>query len=310
MRKEIFEDGSFFFQILFICFVALVSLLVFFLVGILFALPFSHWNAGELLSSLNNMNDPASIGVLKYFQSLQTVGLFIVPPVFIALLFSSDGIKLLSVRKKPDTRAIVISSWLILASIPCINYLAEVNSQMHFPSIFSGLELKMKAMETEADQLTTIFVRADSLGILMVNLFVIALLPAVGEELMFRGLLQRLFSRWTKNAHWGIFIAAFTFSFIHFQFYGFIARLVLGMLLGYMLYWSGSIWVPITAHFVNNGFAVVIAFLEQRKLVPTGLENIGSAPNTHFYIVLSVVLSIALMFFLYKRQRILERNAG
>src|SRR5207344_1198984 len=99
---------------------------------------------------------------------------------------------------------------------------------------------------------------------LAINLFIIAFLPALGEELFFRGMMQKLFSQLTKNNHLAIIITSIIFSAIHLQFYGFLPRMVLGIFLGYLLVWSGSLWLPILAHFVNNASAVLFTFLDNQ----------------------------------------------
>ena len=89
-----------------------------------------------------------------------------------------------------------------------------------------------------------------------------AILPAIGEELLFRGVFQRLLTEWTRNIHWGIILAALLFSFFHFEFYGFLPRFLLGVFFGYLFVWTSSIWVPILAHFTNNFIIVVYSFYQ------------------------------------------------
>ena len=99
----------------------------------------------------------------------------------------------------------------------------------------------MKNAEEEATKLREAFLNINSAFQFVIVFFMVAILPAIGEELLFRGVAQRLFSEWTKNVHWGIFISAFLFSALHMQFYGFVPRLLLGMMFSYMLEWSGSL---------------------------------------------------------------------
>jgi hypothetical protein len=135
----------------------------------------------------------------------------------------------------------------------------------------------------------------------------VAVLAAIGEELIFRGLLQRLFLEWTRNVHVAVFISAFIFSAFHLQFYGFFGRLVLGLILGYLFVWTGSLWVPIAVHFVNNAMAVIVSFLDARGVIATDLENFGSSRN---YLVITgsfLLMVFILLLIRYHEIRVAER---
>jgi membrane protease YdiL (CAAX protease family) len=138
---------------------------------------------------------------------------------------------------------------------------------------------------------------------LLLNLFVVAILPAIGEELIFRGAFQKLFSQLFKNKHIGIWLAAALFSAIHLQFYGFIPRMLLGAIFGYLLYWSGSLWVPIWAHFVNNAMGVTLSYLSQKGIVSEDIENIGTLEDGAVYIIASLLIVSSLLVWGYKNKR-------
>jgi membrane protease YdiL (CAAX protease family) len=174
---------------------------------------------------------------------------------------------------------------------------------MQFPEWLSGVEKWMQNAEENAAELTEAFLKVETTGGLIFNLFMIAFLPAIGEELLFRGVIQRIFTRMTKNYHWGIWIAAFLFSALHIQFYGFVPRLLLGVLFGYLLIWSGSMWLPIVAHFVNNGFAVIAMYLVDKNIVNPKVENIGSSSDEFVAIGLSLVVVVLLMVLIKKENR-------
>ena len=110
----------------------------------------------------------------------------------------------------------------------------------------------------------------------MVNILIIAVIPALGEELLFRGVIQQLFLKWNGKVHLSIWLTAFIFSAVHMQFLGFFPRLILGAVLGYMLVWSGSLWLPIIAHFTNNAFAVVVTYFIGVNKVDPSIESMGS----------------------------------
>jgi membrane protease YdiL (CAAX protease family) len=116
---------------------------------------------------------------------------------------------------------------------------------------------------------------------------------------LFRGLLQRLLKEWLGNIHFAIFMAAFLFSAMHMQFYGFFPRMLLGIMFGYLFYWSGSLWVPICAHFINNGSAVIFSYLGQRGLLSGNYEDFGATENV-FLILMSGLIIPVLFFFIYR----------
>jgi membrane protease YdiL (CAAX protease family) len=107
---------------------------------------------------------------------------------------------------------------------------------------------------------------------------VVAVLAGVSEELLFRGVLQNIILKTTKNPHLAIWFTAFTFSFIHFQFYGFVPRMLLGALFGYLYFWTKSLWIPMFAHIVNNGFTLIMAYMNDMKMVKVDIEDTKSVP--------------------------------
>ena len=135
---------------------------------------------------------------------------------------------------------------------------------------------------------------------LLINLLMLAIIPAVGEELFFRGCLQRIFSRWVGNQHVGIWIVAFIFSAIHLQFFGFLPRMLLGALFGYLLLWGGSLYVPIFAHFINNAMVVIVSYVYQQQGI--SMDQIGRTEPSNWYICLfSFAVTTILLYGFYIR---------
>ncbi len=145
-------------------------------------------------------------------------------------------------------------------SYPTVSFLTQMNSQMILPDAFSELAQTLRSMEDAAMETTTLILSVEHGGGLLLNLLLIALLPAVTEELFFRGALQQLLHRWLGNGHVAVWIAAAIFSLIHFQFYGFLPRMVLGALLGTLFLYSHNLWIPILFHFVNNATVILLHF--------------------------------------------------
>jgi membrane protease YdiL (CAAX protease family) len=133
---------------------------------------------------------------------------------------------------------------------------------MTLPAFLEPLEQWMKTSEEEAKLLTEKFLSLTTFDGLIINLLLMAVLPAIAEELTFRGVLQNLFT--VSNLHIAIWCSAVLFSAVHLQFYGFLPRMLMGALFGYMLVWTGSLWTPILMHMTNNAMAVILYFVAQR----------------------------------------------
>jgi len=161
----------------------------------------------------------------------------------------------------------------------------------------------MRNMETEAEKLTESFLVTHTNFDLIINLSMIALLPAVGEELLFRGVLQNLIQQATKNQHWAVIITGFIFSAIHMQFFGFLPRFMLGVFLGYLLVWTGSIWAPILAHFINNGSAVLLSYYEQKNAININEEKIGIREGEFWMVIASVIITVSACYILYRSKQ-------
>ncbi len=174
----------------------------------------------------------------------------------------------------------------------------KLNNSIPFPEALASWETWMQAQEADAAEMLKGFLAMDHIGDLLINLVVIALMPAITEELLFRGGLQQLLEKWFKGPHLAIIITGFIFSAIHMQFYGLFARWILGIVLGYMFYWSRNLWYPIIAHFLNNGVQVLLVYLGY--ISATEAESSAAAYDelTWLHILIPSVL-FALFTYLY-----------
>ena len=277
-------------QLLTVIFIMITFYFVLFSLGLLLAVPLFGMSFGELSALLSQGTGFDDINVLKYFQSIQTLGLFVVPPFIAVRYFYHRPVMALGLRGTFTKGSLVAAVLMVWVAVPFINFLTQLNQEVHLPWFFEYLEEWLMEKEGTTKQMTRQLLQADTVGVLAINIFVIGLLPAVGEELLFRGLIQRIFTQWTRNAHWGIVIAAFLFSAMHIQFYGLIPRMFLGVMFGYLLLWSGSIWLPVIGHFVNNASAVVYYYFfdEGARFSSTHFDTMG----VHFPLVLLSSLMI------------------
>jgi uncharacterized protein len=302
MANTAFREMKPFAQFMFSLFVMLVSVMVFMIVAIIFAIPF--FGLDTLMNSLTpaGMDSAEGLGFLKYFQVVQSIGLFVFPPFVLGWLYHGNFSEYLLIDRTTTFDTYLYAGLAVLVLIPLINFTGEINSQMKLPESFSGLENWMRTMEDTAKVMTEKFMKVESISGLMFNLFMIAILPAIGEELMFRGVIQRIFTNWTKNYHLGIWISAFLFSAMHMQFYGFLPRMLLGGMFGYLLVWSGTMWVPILAHFVNNTMGVLGYYLIDKGTITKDIEEWGTGTEQIPLLIFSIVLSGLLLFLIYRNQ--------
>jgi membrane protease YdiL (CAAX protease family) len=202
----------------------------------------------------------------------------------------------LSSGPTPDYRIFLWSIITILVGMPLMEYIIQWNESLVLPGGFEDTEKWMRDSETQLAELTKFLIDFHSPMDFVIGLAVIAGLAALGEELFFRGVLQTLFERYTGNYHIAIWMSAGIFSFIHFQFFGFFPRLLLGALFGYLYVWNRNIWIPIVAHLFNNGWTLTMQYLYQQKQIAVDPEKLGEI--TPWW---SVVISLVLVVFYIRR---------
>jgi len=258
---------------------------------------------GQKLSLLQDFSNPNIIKGMKIGQAVSVLFIFIIPSFLFAYYSSEKKISYLKMNTGFKMISGIIIVILVFAVMPLINWTGELNSHLSLPSFMSGIENWMKASEESLKTLTEAFLQMNSIGDLIVNIIVVALLAAVGEELLFRGCMQNIFLEWTKNKHAAVWITAILFSALHAQFYGFLPRMLLGVVLGYLYIWSGSLWLPMLFHFLNNGMAVLFAYLIGKGIITEQAETIGAGETPMYYILVSAVISIGLMGLIYKNRK-------
>jgi membrane protease YdiL (CAAX protease family) len=255
--------------------------------------------ADNLLTDAGN----ADIAFLRYLLIMEQICFFIIPSVYLLKQMKGSPGNINLYFPVPSGKEAVLVILLAFCLFPVTGFMGELNSGLHLPEWLSGIETWMTKKENEADSLLAMISAADTFGVMMLNLIIIALLPAIGEEMIFRGIFQRIFQRLFRNDHLGIWFIAFIFSAIHLQFFGFIPRFILGLAFGYLYYWGGTLWLPILAHFVNNAVPTVSAYLG-------GLKEINTQPDTALWIqmlILPAPIVIAVMILLYFRRNYISR---
>ena len=286
-----------------LCFIFLMA---FFFLGMYLVRPFFGITTIDVVAqnAITNPNGVAmninQVNALKFLQFMQSVGAFLIPALLFAKIKFPDG-DYLRLNAKITFLFVVLGILILITSTPFIDFMYYLNQQLQLPSFLSGLEKSISDTEKADEQLILLFLKTPRPTDLWINLIVIAIIPALSEELLFRGCVQQLLREGTKNTHVAVWGTAFLFSFIHFQFYGFVPRLLLGGLLGYLFVWSGSLWVPIIAHAFNNGVQIVLAYMHEHGMIQLDITSDQMLPVS--VTVIATVICVGLLF-VYRRMTI------
>ena len=261
---------------------------------------------GDIKTLLQN---PASLShgwwLMMSVQLLNQAGLFLLPTLL--HWFINEKRRLADFNGQPVGQ---VMGWglvilLTISLMPVNSLIIGLNQALTLPDSLAPLERWIRAKEDQMAELTKFLTTFRTVPQLAMAMLTIAVMPALSEEVLFRGVLQRKFIVWTGSIHAGIWLAAALFSAIHLQFYGFVPRMLLGALFGYLYVWSGNLWVPMLAHFVNNGFTIFLIFLYNRRLTSINIDSTGSVPLP-VVLVGALVTTTALV--LFKRMNTNKRN--
>jgi membrane protease YdiL (CAAX protease family) len=291
------EENSAYVQLLILVAYALAGLLISTIIG--FIILIGMYGLQVVLNPANLMGENLKyLNGLKIFQIVSTIGLFVLPPLFLS---QTEGRKVSHFYgfKQPVWTVLLMVLLIMMFSLPLMEYLASLNQKMTLPGWLKGVEDWMRQKEDEMARTTVLLLTVRQPLDFFVNLLMIAILPAIGEELMFRGGIQRAFLRMFNNPHVAIWLTAIIFSAIHVQFFGFFPRLLLGALFGYIYFWTKSLWYTMFAHFLNNGYSVCIALYMQKHNMP--LDSTENSTNFHWYGYLLSFIFTALLIFYFKK---------
>jgi hypothetical protein len=305
MKKAWLSYLTPFTKIIFVLMLIMVGLILAVLGGLFLTMIQYHTDLAKAILVLSNVSDPSCIPLLKELQILQSVFLFIIPALIAGTLFEGSSTGYFGMKKIPSGSILMMILIIMMISLPMINGMVSLNEMMKLPASLGGMEKWMKETEDQAAQITENFLDVHSMGGFGINILMIAVIPAIGEEMVFRGLFQRLLGEWFNNIHVAIFLAAFLFAAVHLQFYGLLPRMMLGVMFGYLYLWTGTLWAPVFAHFLNNGAAVLISYLSNTGIIHADYEKFGSTNNV-FLITGSVLFTMALLYgvFMISRRKI------
>lgn len=287
--------------------VLIMTIVGFFAIGPFLALaivvPFYPGGILDMANAMSNpVNNPEVRGVMMGAQGLTTFFAFIVfPLIYIRKVLNIDFKRVFGEVPTPAITLLVFA--IVIIFMIANSLFIDWNQNVSFPSFLQGFENWARAVENQAAEVTEFLTASTKTTHFLVSLLVIAVLPAIGEELVFRGLIQDHLHAITQNKHIAVWVAAFLFSFLHMQFFGFVPRMLLGALFGYLFVWSGNLMYPIIAHFFNNGFTLFMVYWYQKGAIDFDIESTDAVPLTNVMVAMAVTAVLLYLFALHFRKR-------
>ncbi len=252
----------------------------------------------ELLNMLSNITAyPEYRTMFLSYQAMSSVGGFIIAPVIFYYTLVGKNVISAFIKFPSNIYTTLLITIIMVLSFMVVNTVfIDWNANIKLPEYFSGFENWAEDLENSMKVLTEYLTEFESTGYLILAIIVIAVIPGIGEELLFRGFLQNILKRIFKNDHAAIWVAAILFSAIHFQFYGFVPRMLLGALFGYLYVWTGNLLVPMMAHFLNNGISILALYVYKKGLTDIDVESTEAMP-TMYIIIFSALFAVTLIYF-------------
>ena len=262
------------------------SRLLIFMLLLIFGIVFSSV-LGVFIAMING-GEITDLKNLQIIQVLNQVIGFLMPPVVYVMLVKDKPFNYLGFTKLPAWSLLGIVA--MFAVIPFLSWVTEWNDGIVFPESMRAIEEQLRGIQEKTEEVIKLFIGQ---GSLFSSLLIIAALAAISEELLFRSVIQKALIKLFKNAHVAIIVTALIFSAFHGDFFGFVPRFILGLMLGYMFWMSGSIFPSMLMHFVNNATIVMLYYLNTRGFIDIDVESFGSTDNV-LVIILSLIVTVAI----------------
>lgn len=240
----------------------------------------------------------------------QDITFFILPAIVTAVIICRQPADFLMIRHCPGVVQLLLTIATVIAAVPMMNCIIEWNMSLHLPDSLHAVEEWMKESEESAAKFTDTLLGGTGINSFIVAVLIVGFLAGFSEEIFFRGTIQRLFITSKVNVHIAVWSTAFIFSAIHFQFFGFVPRLLLGVFFGYAVAWSGNLWLGVAGHFTNNVIAaagMTIAkspeIVEEAETVLTGSSSSILSGTSPAAAIISTAITVLLIFALRKVSR-------
>ena len=251
------------------------------MVGVGLIGPLFHINAMDFITALNDNTDalkgtPAFISALKFLQGISEM-VFLAPALVFALMMGPKN-NFLKLNRSTYLIPVLLALAILITAQPIVAYLQDLNENMQLPAYMHGIMNWMRDAQNKADAISKILLKMPDLKSLIINIVIVAAIPALCEEAFFRGTIQQILGKWIQNKHVVVWTTAIIFSAVHGEFFGFVPRMVLGAVLGYLFLWSGNLWYSIIGHMTNNGLGVIVSYLYQAKIISYNPDSNDTGP--------------------------------
>ena len=237
----------------------------------------------------------------------QAIVVFLVPAILLLYAYTKRPFYFIGITRRINIRVLGIFLGVMILFIPGINLLSSIN-YWAANQIFTQESLFFKMFE-QNEKLLDFIVQQTTAENIFIQLFVMAIVPAITEEFFFRGMLQTYSFRVFANKHIAIFFAAAIFSILHADIYNFIPRTIMGCMYGYIFVWYGNLWIPIIAHFVHNASVVVILYYISQGTIPQSIETIGDTSNNLILGAVSILFVTFVSIRTLRKQRVMKYNS-
>lgn len=279
----------------------LISLGGVFLIGQVMAIVAALIMIGSLDQLQNILLNPEAYpdhrSTVLIMQGMSSLGGFIITPLIYYYLMVKGKLLDDFVKLPSNSFTILVITIVMVFSFMIVNTVfIEWNANLELPAFMSGFEKWAAGLEESMADLTKFLTEFETTGYFILSIVVIAVIPGIGEEILFRGFLQNILRKIFHNDHVAVWAAAILFSAIHFQFYGFVPRMLLGAVFGYLYLWSGNLLVPIVAHFLNNSVSLLSLFVYQKGLTDFDAESTEALP-TMYVLIFSALFVATLVYF-------------
>ncbi|MDE5646471.1 MAG: CPBP family intramembrane metalloprotease [Muribaculaceae bacterium] len=248
-----------------------------------------------LTSRMSNAGAAVRISIV-----LQDILIFILPAVATAVVMTRLPARFLSIDIPPRWRLLLLAVISLFAAFPLLNCIVAWNEGIHLPAQYADIEASLRELENSAAGTLDGIMSTTSVPTLILSILIVGMLAGLSEELFFRGALQKLMTLTRINPHVAIWLTAFIFSAVHFQFFGFVPRMILGAYFGYLVWWTRCLWIPVIVHALNNSTVVVSKWIEARSGHDCGIDTIGAdltgSATSAAAVAVSIVLTAYLLY--------------
>ena len=291
------NSGSILHQVLILAFALLLGAIVFSLMGSLSAYLFLGVDVFNSDFDINLLPEETQIRIFRIIQPFNTLGTFLFPAL-VMWFFSRNTISSSFSSNRIMYSSIIGSSLLIIVVKPIVSLLFILNKSIDFSVLGSIGKSLIEASDLLSEKMALV-TRSSTIEELVLNMVVIALIPAIAEEFFFRGTIQKMVLKGTKNYHISVWFTAVFFGLIHLNIQAMIPLIFLGGILGYIYHYTQNIWMSILAHFINNASLLLFIYNYGFEITKSEETNISTSA-----LVFSLVMTAALLFFLYTQWEI------